>query len=593
MRWLLVALLFTCGAAWGASPCGGRNPCESQPVVVTPPSNQPPPVAVPAGARYVDCSAGTNGTGTLASPYNTLSGLTSLPTSTNVVLKAGTVCQQRLTVNWSGTASNRVVIGTYYVSGGTAYFSVPADVYANPADGVYYPNGAPAALQGTYRASCRTSGAITCEFGTGSNPKPNAVPTTGDGAMLLITGAEYVTVQDLVARDSAGIGFAQIGAGGDVCYSGCDDYTVFQRVRVDHAAASGIQIQRSRYSVVRDSEVLYTNLSWKDNLNNSWGNDIGFRRCEPCSGLVENNYTHDGYGEGIGPYAVTHVLIRGNVVSNTGRPHFYSSGHDIVIEQNTILGGLPQDEPGLGYPGRTRASVGTGIGLSVEPTTTAGGATAVDEGRRMIARNNLIAGYNTALWPGVSSNAATGAALGAYMVGNTAIGASGKFGIQWGGDNSRVDPTLKVNWIDNALATTTGQTGCLISSVTANVVLNHNAWVGTPTDVDCRGTGDTYATYANFGFSGFDFAAADKNHIPSYVDFMLGSSASALNTGVSLTSNFLVNGEWTWVLSQRVWKPSAQYPLPSEADFVKVMATDYLGATRGASPDPGAFERTP
>jgi parallel beta-helix repeat protein len=77
-----------------------------------------------AADYYVDCSASSNGNGTFGSPWNNLPSVNAktFATGDDVYFKVGTTCylnsdSDRLQVDWSGTGSNRVIIGAYHGNG--------------------------------------------------------------------------------------------------------------------------------------------------------------------------------------------------------------------------------------------------------------------------------------------------------------------------------------------------------------------------------------------------------------------------------------------------------------------------------------------
>jgi hypothetical protein len=77
-----------------------------------------------AANYYVDCSASTNGNGAYESPWNNLPSVNAktFATGDDIYFKVGTTCylnadSDRLQVDWSGTGSNRVIIGAYYGNG--------------------------------------------------------------------------------------------------------------------------------------------------------------------------------------------------------------------------------------------------------------------------------------------------------------------------------------------------------------------------------------------------------------------------------------------------------------------------------------------
>lgn len=144
-------------------------------------------------AHYVDCSSGTNGTGTYASPWNTITSVNSHEFSTgdDVYFKVETTCtpSAKLTIDWEGTSEDRVIIGAYYGDGqfglnGNARPIIDGNSHTVPA----------------YNSS---QGLIENAYGT----------PTGD----------YLTIQDLRINNSGNYGI-QIGNVGNLIISNCYVY---------------------------------------------------------------------------------------------------------------------------------------------------------------------------------------------------------------------------------------------------------------------------------------------------------------------------------------------------------------------------------
>jgi acyl-CoA thioesterase I len=77
-----------------------------------------------AADYYVDCSAPSNGNGTFASPFNSISAVNAAPkqVGTDIYFKVGTQCNitsntNHLQIRHSGTESDRVIIGAYHGNG--------------------------------------------------------------------------------------------------------------------------------------------------------------------------------------------------------------------------------------------------------------------------------------------------------------------------------------------------------------------------------------------------------------------------------------------------------------------------------------------
>lgn len=76
----------------------------------------PAPAAMAAGTNhYVDCSAATNGNGTQASPWNSVTGVnnTTFGAGDNILFAAGTTCAGQLTPQGSGASGSPITMGSY------------------------------------------------------------------------------------------------------------------------------------------------------------------------------------------------------------------------------------------------------------------------------------------------------------------------------------------------------------------------------------------------------------------------------------------------------------------------------------------------
>ena len=271
----------------------------------------------------------------------------------HVWIKSGTVCDdQSLKVDRSGSAADPVVVGAYYVSGNVAYQG--------------YVGSKRPEINGTYEPRCRVWPS-RCAWNTASTGSDktgsNAVPTSRYGGLIVVSAQKHVTVQDLSLRDSAGIGLLFDGTTPtNICTAavgaGCEFYWAAKNNKISHTASTPLMFIEGRYLVASGNETEYGNLSWPDSqpTATNWGPAIHIGRCQPCNALVESNFIHDDWGEGIGPYHGSVVLIRGNRVANVRRASIYTSGGRVVVEQNIIAGGPVTPEKGLGDPDRTSRS---------------------------------------------------------------------------------------------------------------------------------------------------------------------------------------------------------------------------------------------
>ena len=80
-----------------------------------------PSLVLAGTAHYVNCSAGKNGNGSYASPWNNISSVNSHSFSTgdDVYFKVNTKCTPStyLAIDWSGSSGDRAIIGAYYGNG--------------------------------------------------------------------------------------------------------------------------------------------------------------------------------------------------------------------------------------------------------------------------------------------------------------------------------------------------------------------------------------------------------------------------------------------------------------------------------------------
>lgn len=104
--------LFVSAALLMCLSCGGGSQSNLIQTQGTPPPPPPPPLAA---TYYVDCSAATNGTGTQASPWNTLASIssTTFNPGDQILFNRGTTCSGILEPLGSGTTSSPIVMDAY------------------------------------------------------------------------------------------------------------------------------------------------------------------------------------------------------------------------------------------------------------------------------------------------------------------------------------------------------------------------------------------------------------------------------------------------------------------------------------------------
>jgi hypothetical protein len=251
--------------------------CANQTSPEPPPATPPPPPPVAAATSYVDCSAATNGTGTQASPWNTLATVdaTTFNPGDKILFNRGTTCEGMLSPNGSGTTASPIVVDAY----GTG---------AQPIiDGGM--NNAAVALsdqQGWEINNLEIVGGN--QYGVYIfGPTQDAAYTHFRLTNLNIHGAHYVstTVNDsgevFISIGNAGVSFSDIVI---------DGVTVH-----DSTVNDGIFIDAGTYSTSAGTSAPGSNIT------------------------IQNSSVYDVYGMGMTLFVVNNGLMQNNVVHNTGQ----------------------------------------------------------------------------------------------------------------------------------------------------------------------------------------------------------------------------------------------------------------------------------
>jgi len=260
----------------------------------------------------------------------------SFQTGDNVFFKCGgTWKQQTLTVDWSGTADNRVVVGAYY------------------GDGVIGVSGNRPIIDGDHKAP---------------GPLPCVDPITGknDGCytgLIHIEKQNYINVENLIIKNSEGYGL-KIGRSNN-----CNAYNV----KTDNTWRGGIHFDRCNAdgdsSIVEGCEVVEHGRDWPEYCLEHPINSGS--RCTWPGGLVgtstknmtiRKNIVREGHGEGI--YFGNlwsdngeNALIEDNIVYDIRAISIYThNAGDIVIRRNLVYG--------TGNPTHCNRFVHDGVGFA-------------------------------------------------------------------------------------------------------------------------------------------------------------------------------------------------------------------------------------
>jgi len=160
---------------------------------------------------------------------------------------------------------------------------------------------------------------------------------------LVSIGADYVTVQDLVVRDSSSFGIVINGEkrlGGKL-----ESYTdnIIQSTEVYHTVGGAIRgFKGSHRSIARNNIVKQCVWSTFDGVKpyKAHPGCIVFSKSDDT--IIENNLLEDNWGEGIIlNWGGTGAIIRKNIVTNTAYVGIYINGtSDVLIEDNIITNNL-------------------------------------------------------------------------------------------------------------------------------------------------------------------------------------------------------------------------------------------------------------
>lgn len=424
----------------------------------------------------------------------------------DVLLKSGSVFEdQSLRIEWGGSEANPASVGCYVVRGDSAVGCGAGDPKPE--------------INGTLEASCRA--AKTCRAN-----EAGAVPSRISSGLVSVR-SNYVTLENLLIRDSAGRG---ITANGKNLPNAELLGLKIARVEVRDTFFSAMILEQGiKFASVRDSEFTFFNWCEKNRREDlieacanggPWPMGVGIVRSKPSHSVFENNTIYAGAGEGLSCYLCSHVAFRGNRVGNTHSATIYLNHANHVLVEHNLIWGNPANENAFFRGGVSF----DGIAISLEDLREklAGG------GSDNLIRNNLIVGNSTCIGSGVEQGSAEeGLSVGARVYGNTCVAQTGKRVVNLNlGDGGAGDWHLE----NNIFYSQQVDTACRAYS---GARFDHNLWHSTPSDSSCRGPNDVV------GDPKFENLAAlrdvDYKSIPAISDFGLQGDSPARGTGADLS----------------------------------------------------------
>lgn len=396
----------------------------------------------------------------------------SFSTGDDVYFKAGdTWSGADLAIDWSGTSGDRVVVGSYYMSGSETV-GVPGGTSKPTIQGGYTTKG----IRGT-------------------------VPSSQYGGLIVAKG-NYVTIQNLRAIDSSGYG---------ITISKGNDYCIIENTESHHhIGANYFVFNGSDYAILRNNKGTQANRKTTDKVLMADGSKIynshppamGFNNSQ--NSLAENNEISDAPAEGITfRIGTRNSIMRGNVIADLPLVGLYiQGGYNNILENNLL--------------------VNSG-GINVITESSGGGYDATD----IIIRNNLLSGtggcFATAVWPEAQ---ALGSVTSGKFIGNTCI-APNQTAIRFGQGTAASFESWEI--ANNIVYDADQGTGLCSALTDGDIYMHHNLWGTTPSDADCQGAGDisgnpslnTSADFRNFSYS----------NRPTVNDFMPKSNSPVIAKG--------------------------------------------------------------
>ena len=333
-----------------------------------------PSLVLAGTAHYVDCSAGTNGNGSHASPWNNIPSVNSHSFSTgdDVYFLVNTICtlaadSDRLQVDWSGTSGDRVIIGCYDGNGDFDCGAIPL------VDG---------------------NRAIIDGNSDGNTANGGEYPSNWKGA-LEVKGQSYVTVQDIKFQYTGlagGAGTGGIVVGGSNPGQECDHINL-DNTYLYRSAGNSIGYFRTDTGTISNNRIIY----------NGYPNYIGTGAAMEVSALasrnqmdkvgslrnitITGNMVSDSKNEGIGLYkGCSNVIVEKNIVYNVITAHISIGPSNHVTVRYNLVYNFP------GHIGNTRGTgIASGIGATIGLVNAAGESGKYAGGYNRIY-GNLVAG---------------------------------------------------------------------------------------------------------------------------------------------------------------------------------------------------------
>ncbi|MFZ1011041.1 MAG: right-handed parallel beta-helix repeat-containing protein, partial [Candidatus Sulfotelmatobacter sp.] len=260
-----------------------------------------------SASKGSDSNAGTSS----SAPWQTINKVNGFKfnTSDSVYFLVGDTWQnQFMTVNWSGTTVNPVVIGAYYINSSGNLVLGPGSGNARPI--------------------------IDDNYQWDGSPMANSPSCTGCNSGIWVQG-NYVTIENIEVEQS-GYGILAQSTNGTAVQN-----TTISNVFIDGAFQCGMEAENVNTLTIQNSEI-YNAEDFKNpatfNQGGNWCSSIGVQHGNTI--LIQNNYIHQSWGEGTDVFnGSSNAIIRNNIYyANWAVGIYLDTANGAEVYGNMILG---------------------------------------------------------------------------------------------------------------------------------------------------------------------------------------------------------------------------------------------------------------
>ncbi len=418
-------------------------------------------------------------------------------------LAGGSWKLEKLQIDWSGTATNRVIVGAYFMNNS-----------GNETPGVPSGTGKPRII-GSYTGKCPGTVVGSCI------DVKSAVPSGVWTGLVGISG-NYVTLRNMRVQNSAGRG---------IVVNNDYSYAILENNEVYYTAANSTIFNRgSSHNIFRNNDTSYCAMGWR---HGDWKKIA--KHWPTCNSAVtsnynifEGNYVHESYGEGIVMLKdAQYNIIRDNKIVAVRSANIYLDNSSNNIVENNIMVG---DRDGEFTHGKAADGHKYGGGLTIRVEGYNNATDAVNN----IVRNNLLVRSGGIVMSIFENAKVQGRKVGGKIFNNTLIETRKYLALNEGSEF--YGPTEIANNIFFGAPLADG--ACTITPTGINV--HHNHWSHVQKNAKCNdGSGDIVG---NPKLSRTDWKAVGVGKIPKPNDFKPKADSSVIGQASKQTAQVFTKG---------------------------------------------------